>query len=397
MRRSLSNFIPLLALEIIWPFGGVFFATQRRLKEYSTIIYIFLAAFFGYVYTPAPESDMVRYVEDFLRFSEFDWSTLVDKITRGEFSDYYVVLTSYFVSGFSKNPHLFLAFVTSVFAFFYLKCIELILKNFLVTRSLYSRLLIFILYFYVPIFFINGLRFYTAFYVFCYCVVQISFLHKEKFYFLLLLTPLIHISFVASVLIYLVFAVFGQRRIIAYSMIVISIFFSASAFDFSMLSGESKAQEKIINYTDAGKSQDFFENLDDIHAQSSQGYKIFEIFSKYHFYLVLSFLVIILLSKRKILHCFDNYSKELVNLNLFFLSLALFMQNIPEGYRFQHIFCFMFFVTLVPVFGNLERGKFFLFSFLTTAIGIFLYLASNIYLNLRLIPAEFYFSNWLVS
>jgi hypothetical protein len=396
MKKGISNFLPILALEVIWPFGGLLLSFKKGFRDYSTLIYILFSAFFGYAYTPSAESDMVRYIDDFVRISQLDLNIIINEIGVGSFSDYYIVILSYTVSSFTNNPHVYLAVASLIYAFFYFNCVKLIIQQFPLPETIYSKLLVFVLYFYVPIFFINGLRFYTGFWVFSYSVIQIFFLGNKKCYFLLLLTPFIHFSFIASTLFFLLFSLLGRLRIFAYLILAGSIISPASTLNFSLLRGGTQAQDKILNYTNIELSQDFYENLSDIHSNSTQQFRVFEVISEYYFYFVLAFFAIILLSKHTILRTFDEEAPKLVNLNMFFLSMVFFTEGIPEAYRFKQIFVFIFYISLVLVFERMRSSSLFLFSFIFSSLGVILYIISNLYLNIKNIPLEFYFANWVV-
>ena len=394
--KNKTNLLTGILLQIFWPFAGFLFSFNKVFKEQTTIIYILLAGYYGFVYAPTPESDMVRYLQEFERISRLSFQNLYEEILSGEFSDYYTVTLSYFVSYFTYNPKIYLAIASMIFAYFYLKSISLILNSFTLDNSIFSNILIFVLYFYVSIFFINGLRFYTAFFVFFYALIQIYFFKNRKFYFLLLITPLIHLSYTGIVAIFLFFSLFSKWRAIAFFILFVSIFSSLTTFNFSFLTGDNKSQEKIISYTNVESISGFYEELGEMRAQTNQKYKVFEAISEYHYHFVLIFFILILISREKLLSTFDNYDPKLINLNIYLLSLVFFTQNIPEGYRFKHIFIFFFFISLTTVFYKLVKIGLFRNLLLFVSLVVLPYILSIIYINLATVPMDFYFSNWIV-
>ncbi len=394
--KNKTDLLTGILLQIFWPFAGFLFSFNKVFKEQTTIIYILLAGYFGFVYAPNPESDMVRYLQEFERVSRLSFQNLYEEILSGEFSDYYSITLSYFVSYFTYNPKIYLAIASMIFSYFYLRSISLILNSFALDNSIFSNILIFVLHFYVPIFFINGLRFYTAFFVFFYALIRIYFFKNRKFYFLLVITPLIHISYIGIVATFLFFSLFGKWRSIAFLVLYFSIFSSLTTFDFSFLMGDNISEKKIISYTNVESISGFFDELGDIRAQTNQKYKVYEAISEYHFYFVLIFFILILLFRKKLLTTFDSYDPKLINLNIYLLSLVLFTQNIPEGYRFKHIFIYFFFISLVTVFFELVKIGLFRNLLLFVSLLVVPYILSIIYINLSTLPLDFYFSNWIV-
>jgi hypothetical protein len=394
--KNKTNLLNGILFQFFWPFGGFLFSFNKVSKGQTTIIYILLAGYFGFVYVPAPESDMVRYLAEFVRISRLNFQNLYQEIISGEFSDYYTVTLSYFVSYLTYDPKIYLAIASMIFAYFYLKSISLILNSFALENSIFSTILIFILHFYVSIFFINGLRFYTAFFVFFYTLIQIYFFKNRKFYCLLAVIPLIHLSYAAPVAIFLIFSLFGKWRTLSFLVLLISIFSSLTDFNFSYLQGENKAQEKIISYTNAESASGFYEYIEENRSKNNQKNKVFVAISEYHYYFVLIFFVLILLSKKKLLIEFDNYDPKLINLNIYFLSLVFFTQNIAESYRFKHIFVFLFFISVVTVFYKLVKVSLFRKLFLFVSLGVLPYIFSILYINLQLTSVNLYFSNWII-
>lgn len=383
--------------QIFWPFGGFLFSFNKIFKEQTTIIYILLAGFYGFTFIPSPESDMVRYLEEFSRLAELDYKELYGEVIGGAFSDYYTVVLSFIVSIFTNDPHIYLATACVIFSIFYLKSIHMVTREFTYSNKLVNVLLLFLLYFYVPLFFINGLRFYTAFYVFFFGVLKIFFDQKKKYLLLILITPLIHLSFVSVAIIYLLYHFFGKSRWFSIGLLIVSLGFSLTSFDFSNLTGDNKAQQKIVNYTTTESINDFYDNLNEMRATTNQKYKIYEFVSDLHYYFVLVVFILIFINKYKLLQLFDNYNQKLINFNIILLSLVYFMQNVPESYRFKHIFVMFLLYSIVlirkinPLDFNLNRIVWLLI------ISLFPYVLMTNYISILVVPKDFYFSNWILE
>ena len=97
-----TGFLLTIALQIIWPFYGFILSFNKVFKGHRTIAYILLAGFYGLVFVPVPESDMTRYFDQFEQIAKLDFSTILNQVKSGAFSDYYTVTLSYFVSFFCQ-------------------------------------------------------------------------------------------------------------------------------------------------------------------------------------------------------------------------------------------------------------------------------------------------------
>jgi hypothetical protein len=395
--KNKTDLLSAIMLQIFWPFGGFLFSFNKNFKEQTTFIYILIAGFYGFVFVPTPESDMIRYLEEFSRLAELDYRDLYGEVIGGSFSDYYTVVLSFVISIFTDDPRIYLAAACMIFSVFYLKSIEMVTREFSNSNKLVNALLLFLLYFYVPIFFINGLRFYTAFYVFFFGVLKIFFDQKTKYILLILITPLIHLSFISVVIIYLLFYFFGKSRWFSVALLILSFGFSLTSFDFSIFTGENKAQQKILNYTTTESVNDFYDNLNEMRATTNQKYKIYEFVSDLHYYFVLVVFILIFINKYKLLQLFDNYNHKLINFNIILLSLVYFMQNVPESYRFKHIFVMFLLYSIVlirkinPLDFNLNRIVWLMI------ISLFPYVLMTNYICVLVITKDFYFSNWILE
>jgi hypothetical protein len=126
--------------------------------------------------------------------SEFlnNWKDYTDFDTGAK--DFYFITMVYIVSRFTHNYHWFFMVLASVFAFFQLKSLKLLVEQKNWKNGLFFILLA-LFFTWNQIFNINAVRFYTAAWVGVYSLLQI-FQNKRRGYFLLLLiTPFIHSSF----------------------------------------------------------------------------------------------------------------------------------------------------------------------------------------------------------
>jgi hypothetical protein len=396
MNSSNNSLLTVILVQVFSPFTGFLFSFKKTFKKHSSLNYILLGGFYGLVYVPILDSDMTRYLQEFQDISSWNSKRLFNEIKSGGFSDYYTAILSFLVSIFTDKPEIFLAVATSIYSYFYFNSIRLILNLFKLDNSKFSNALIFIFYFYAPIFFVNSLRFYTAFFVFFYGIIHIVFLKNRNFYALLILTPLIHLAFSIVVTVFLLYSVIGKSRIISYLFLFFSFFTSFTNVEVSFFAGDSISQQKILDYTESERVYRINEAQNDVFLESNQKFKFFKVFSDYHYYFILSFLFIIIISRKRLLLVFDNYDHKIINLNIFMLAIVLLTESIPESYRFKHIFSYFFFISLLVVFNNLLKLKLFRNLFIFLLIAILPYIIMVNYIGLKTLSFDFFFSNWII-
>jgi len=117
--------------------------------------------------------------------------------------DIYTTTASFFVSRATSNYHILFLIYAAIFGFFTLKSLKYFTQNKYFSNTVYCFLL-FLFFTFNNIFNINGVRFYTAAWVAVFAIFKIIGDKDYRFLALLLITPLIHISFFALVVIFLV-------------------------------------------------------------------------------------------------------------------------------------------------------------------------------------------------
>jgi len=392
--------IPAVILLLIWPFGAYLVTFSKVFKKNSNFIYLFLCCFYCYTVIIPPESDLSRYVDDFKIFSNYDFDSLIKNINLGEVSDLYTILLSYLISFISTDARFFLAIAGLIFSFFYLKTIHLIFNSKFSFESPYKNLfLIFTLYFYIPIFSINNIRFYTAFYVFFYSFLSLVESGNKKYAFLIFIVPLIHVAFFPVLVLYSIFLLFKRLKISVYIILFLSVFISFLFSDLflnvsSIFSGDSLAVQKLTGYTDSSKIEEYKEFLNDMALANSVRFNIFRRIVDFH-YLSITFFAVLLIVQKKLREILFSKSDSLKDFFFFLLCVVFLSYNFPESYRYQQMLCFFYLILITFNYNQLKLSM--LYRRLSPIVHLFigLYVLSNLYINISTISTEFYLSNWL--
>lgn len=139
--------------------------------------------------------DVNRYKDEFESAYSFTgnlFEYLLFKFEDGEAVDFYLPILNYICSRFTSNFSFLFAFAAAVYGFFYVKCLDVIIRN-----SKYDNILglLFLLYLATVIgfWYLQYLRFFTASIILQYCVL-VRLYTKQNKWLLAILTPFIHFA-----------------------------------------------------------------------------------------------------------------------------------------------------------------------------------------------------------
>ena len=386
-----TNFIKYF-IYLIWPIGSAFVAVSRlNSKSYKVIILVLV--FFGYTYNVSDFTDMAAYVNQFYSISSWTLRELIAAYFSGAYSDYYSISLAYLVSRFSADGQVYIAFIILVFSFFYINTIRLILDKFWLKRSFLTKVLVFLLFFYVSFFYINSLRFFTAFYVFFYAFLQIHFNNRNVFYLLAIITPIIHIAFMPIISILLLYRIFNRNRFLCIILVLLS-FSTRPYIDFSKYTNNENAQSKIEGYTTEYGKELFYSYRELAQANASDRFKVFKGINETH-YLIIQISFLLLLMVRNNRYIIDKIDNKIINTNLIILAITNFLTSFAEGYRYNYIFGFSLLISyflLANHFIKLNLQTKLIFGFYMAGMLIFVF--SYIYVQSVAISFEFLITNW---
>lgn len=398
MKSSTSNKLSILIVAyIIWPFGALLLSL-KNINRSSYIIFILVGIFFGYTFRAADStSDIVRYVEAFKEVSTWTLSGLINAYASDSYSDYYSITLSFIVSRFSDNSHVFIAFVSLIFSIFYVFSIRIVITKINPKANVLSSVFIFILFFYISIYFIMGMRFFTAFYVFVYSFLQIYYNNNKKYYLLAALTPFMHLAFVPMVGFLILYWFFKRNRKICFTIMIVSFLFQPN-IDLARFVSNENAIKKVTAYTTEQGLEGIQSKYERQHVNPSEKYFIYRSIFDSHL-LFLSGAFFLMFFNKQARNHFDKYDGTLLNVNLLFLSIANILGNFGEGYRYTFFFGFFLIIT----FFSLNSLNFNFRSFKTSIIlwlyifGMLVYELSHLYLFSENTSIVFLLTNWFFA
>lgn len=341
-RNERIDYVLLLAF-FVWPFAAFVYALINYRRRVSQIIMVLFTGL--YAYSMMAESaglDLYRILESAKKYSElsFDqvWAVVTGLYGDGEDAgvDIYRDMVAFIVTRFSSNGHVLMLVFGLIYGWVYVKSLQTLLsinrmKNIYTIVILFSFSMIF------SMDQIAGIRFATAAYVMFFGLFRFIQTKQLKFLIIAALACLVHFSFIAVLLVFLIYWWLKPGNLILY--LLAGLTFVAGRF----IGGT------VVNFIDAmggslGARAMLYSGM-----EQSNDYTVW--FVKYREEMMMIYMVVfVVFTKiRKIKLRETELHRKLLGFSLMLLSLANLTGNIPHaGYRYQFV-AVMFFMAYVYV------------------------------------------------
>jgi hypothetical protein len=191
---------------LVFPFGGLIYTLIHWRKSWAKNMFWLACIYMGAVLIYWPEGTVLgegadggRYVLDLMRMygdKSVSMASILSQYQIDEHTmDLYQPIMTFLVSRFTDNGHVLFTVFAVVFGFFYSRNIWYILEK-LPEKRLGGLFILVALYFLIcPITQISGVRMWTALHVFVYGTMPYLLERDRSKFWWVLLTPLIHFSF----------------------------------------------------------------------------------------------------------------------------------------------------------------------------------------------------------
>jgi len=331
-----------LYLFLLWPFMAFVMAIINfSQKEAKKVVYIFLV-YYGLTFIIGVEGmDAAGYAQRLrdnamLPFSDF--FNIVGGIYTSDTSvDIVEPLISFLVSRFTEKHSILFAVYAAVFAFFYLKSIDLLYSRYSVEKP--GRNAWILLAFFVtilPVTSINGFRMWTAAWIFFYGAYHVIIYRNPRYLLVALAASLVHFSFLSANIILVIWFLAGNRNFIymplALASFVVPQIISPFIQMMSLRLGGG-LQGRVESYTSEGyilfRQEDYANTV-----------WFLQVGNTMVFYFLILAIAIIQFRTRNTVK--DKPESNLYSFLLLFLAFVNFGKPIPSfGGRFEILF-FMF-------------------------------------------------------
>lgn len=345
-------------------FTLIYYLKNFRKPEAKNVMWLF-TIFFGFTFAIGVESkgsDILSYMGDipFLHTLDLNFSGILAYYFSSREVDVLRIFLAYVVSSFTANGFYLLIVYGAIFGYFYSRNMWYILDRLKGRLKFFPRILVICLFFVIPIWALNGFRFWTASHVFIYGLLPFLFEGKKKSLVWCLITPfIIHFSFLVLFVPLGAYLLFGNKVKLYYIFFVLSLFFSAiNITKFNHLV-ESIAPQSFVERSASYRSE---KNVESLRLKTGR----FETNEKEAWYsrfageiqkyTISIFLLVFYWTFRKTLKT-NKQLLRLLSFILLFYGFANFLSNIPSGGRFIAIANVLTFSFLALYFQNKKINR----------------------------------------
>lgn len=345
--NPLLNFV----LFIFSPLLGFVISLINKRNKLSGFIFLFFFFLIGCSFSFHDISvDSYRYAIDFGQVKTYNLETVwFDRLLQGRI-DLYDFLVSCLIGKFTDSARFLYAFYAVFYGYFILKFIHFVCDDWGKGKDVYIWIIILVIFFLNPHMNINGVRFWTATWVFFTTFLAYCLYHKNKWILGFIVTPLIHISFLLPLCFMIVSFVFYKHfklktlYYLAIISFVIGIILPVDKI-IEMLPVSFGVFEHFEAYTEEGY-------VSEMAALKQERSTLNVLFSRLPFVYV--FVLLIHLKNKPIIY---EYNTFFVTFILLFLSFLFVVDKIPSMGRFYYL-AYMFLIYLTFRIYKYNRSKF---------------------------------------
>lgn len=331
--------LPVTLLFLVWPFALLLTSLKNFHAPGAKKGFILFCIYFGFVFVISKDlggADSARYAQMLrdLHQHPHSFSSLLTSLYSYDANllDIYQPLLTWLVSLFTNNAQVLFALFALVFGWFYANNIWIILSKFQGKFSYNLMLLILVFSLIIPIWYINGVRMWTAAQIFIYGVLVYVIENKRHGLWWASGSLMVHFSFLFPVMLLLLF-IFLPKRLALYLVFFIATFFvtDISVLDMKgyLLFLPEIFQPRVNAYT----GTEYVRNIEKSVAEYNWYVGFAATALKISIY---SLLLILILHGRKLLKK-DKTFLNLICFVLLFYGWANLVSTFPSGGRFLAI------------------------------------------------------------
>lgn len=311
---------------------------KPQAKNVMWLFTVFYAATFA-IGAENENSDIVRYIAEvsYLNHLNVDLNGLLSYYLDSGEIDILRTILAYLVSSFTDNGFYLIIIFGLIYGYFYSRNMWYVLDRLQGQTRFFTKVLLFCLFLTIPIWSLNGFRFWTGTHIFVFGLLPFLFEGKKKSLIWCLITPfVVHYSFLVALVPLGVYLILGNKLKLYYILFVLSLLMSEINIGSLNAFIEANAPQELIDrsssYFDEEKVENF-RNTDRQDLKMVWYAKYYGITLKYS---LISFLLIFYWTIGKTISN-DKILLNLLSFILLFYSFANIMSSIPSGGRFLSV------------------------------------------------------------
>jgi hypothetical protein len=338
-------------LFLFSPIGAALASFRNIRSLWSRNVFWAFVVFYGATFAVAAEdskskdtqSDIHRYreqVED-LYILELDYNEIKKLYAENEDVDVLRLTIAIFVSRFTKSQQTLTFIYALIYGFFLSRNLWFVFGQLRGKLKPSVKFLLGVLFLIIPMWFINGFRFWTAAHIFIYGSF-IYLLNKRTIGIIIAaLSILVHFSFIFPTLTLLLFPFIRSRLPLIFILYLTSLLFSQinlQGFNsFLEQNTSERLQNRTKSYRDEGRVEAYRKGELDQAAKTANWYV--QLYLTGFFWTMRIMMVFMYLRMRRYIG-WDPRLYRLFAFSLLFFSLSNFLSSIPSGQRWLYVASF---------------------------------------------------------
>ena len=385
-----------IIFALLLPFSALFYAIKNYRNSDSKWFFVFGLSFLGF--TINMEGDIERYRDTFYELKNVTWSKLFEDIFSLKIGDFYVSLVAKFFGTLFELHNIYIAFLISVFAFFYFSVIKIFIDFLPKKLDFFLLKLFFGFILFISLRNFISVRFTTATLVLIYGLLNFMITDKKKYLLFVFLTPIIHLSFIIS-LPFVAFYIFFKNKYKIALILMITCYFlgQSNAVNFLNKTSENNSENAISEKIKTYASEQGLETLNERYSSTQANIKLqlLNNLKKASDLFIAIGIILIFYYRKEILK--DDFVIQLYTLILILWSVSNLMLEVSNGDRFKILYLFLglslFLVLEIKKYLNNNLTIYLKFGILIVIFyGISASVASNV-----LFKPNYFISNYFVE
>ena len=217
-------------LYLIWPFLVLVESIRNYRESWAKNGIWLFVIFFAFTFVPRSGNDSMGMAERLTEFHNADLSlsqVLGMVYTHGSrYLDVIQLLITFLVSKFSNDYRILFGIFGVLFGFFYSRNIWSLITATEGKLGTVEIILLLLFSLLIPMWYINGVRFWTAAHIFIYGALQVLLYKNTRGYLIGALSILMHFSYVFPVVLLGAYLVIGNRTRIYFAFFIVSLIIS---------------------------------------------------------------------------------------------------------------------------------------------------------------------------
>lgn len=378
-RNSPGSFIGFF----FFPFFAFISACRSLQNRWNGIVFVLFFGLFGYTHAFTDiRADSYRKFLYYNSFSISSFSEIWEQYTSGNIKDIFEGTLFVLLKSWTDDPHVMMMVVGLIGGLFYYLVVRRFISDNVYgnTYSLYILLIFVIIASNIAI--MGGIRNFVAFPIFAYSAIRFLVDKNNKWFWGLLICPLIHFSFI----VYIAGVIFIRFVCIPKTVLFWAVIVACTASVFLNTGTWSKVIESATTYVSNESMSNRIEHYADEdteeHFSASLTTQILRIQNKIGAFFVIAFLFYVKRNWKKL--NIDKYTDRLYRLLLFWLFFGyLFISFSVVGQRYLPFgMILLYFFMLNLYIRNKNSGiKWFIYSMPVVFIGNIAWFIYNCYCN----------------